>query len=142
MVKNKYNEYLKSGKLYDVRSRISGDKLAAAGWNLLEEKDGVKTFSKNGKKVYYGKRKGQSWNTVWGEDGKSLSTDTQTRSIGKNDPFDIGQKLSWLEQDVLGYQSGGRVNGYASETVSWAKKAAAPAAAPVAPVAAPAPAAG
>jgi TP901 family phage tail tape measure protein len=126
MVKNKYNEYLKSGKLYDVRSRISGDKLAAAGWNLLEEKDGVKTFSKNGKKVYYGKRKGQSWNTVWGEDGKSLSTDTQTRSIGKNDPFDIGQKLSWLEQDVLGYQSGGRVNGYASETASWAKKAAAP----------------
>lgn len=126
MVKNKYNEYLKSGKLYDVRSRISADKLAAAGWVLTGEKDGVKSFSKNGKKVYYGKRKGQSWNTVWGEDGKSLSTDTQTRSIGKNDPFDIGQKLSWLEQDVLGYQSGGRINGYATETTSWAKKAAAP----------------
>jgi TP901 family phage tail tape measure protein len=126
MLKNKYNEYLKSGKLYDVRSRISGEKLSSAGWALIEEKDGVKTFSKNGKKVYYGKRRGQSWNTVWGEDGKSLSTDTQTRSIGKKTPFDIEQKLSWLEKDVLGYQSGGRIKGYAAETATWAKKAAAP----------------
>ena len=126
MLKNKYNEYLKSGKLYDVRSRITDDKLIASGWGLSSERAGVKTFTKNGKTVYYGKRKGQSWNTVWGKDGKSLSTDTQTRSIGKRDPFNIEEKLSWLEQDVLGYQSGGRVNGYATETATWAKKAAAP----------------
>lgn len=124
-IKNRFKKYLESGKLYDARARISDEGLMRQGWKPILGKNGeVSGFTKDGKKILKQKRKSY----VAYKDPKtkkSLGYSSGTDTINSKDPF-TQDKMSWLEQEYLGYQSGGRVNGYATETTTWAKKAAAP----------------
>jgi TP901 family phage tail tape measure protein len=124
-IKSRFKKYLESGKLYDARSRISDEGLVRSGWKQILDKNGEITgYTKDGKKILREKRSSY----VAYKDPKtkkSLGYSSGTDTINSKDPF-TKDKMSWLEQSYLGMQSGGRLNGYATETTSWAKKAAAP----------------
>lgn len=124
-IKNRFKKYLESGKLYDARARISDEGLIRDGWKPLLGKNGEVTgFTKDGKKIL--KQKRSSYVAYKDpKTKKSLGYSSGTDTINSREPF-TKDKMSWLEQSYLGMQSGGRINGYATETTSWAKKAAAP----------------
>jgi TP901 family phage tail tape measure protein len=124
-INKRFKEYLQSGKLYDARSRISDEGLIRDGWKPLLGKNGEVTgFTKDGKKIL--KQKRSSYVAYKDpKTKKSLGYSSGTDTINSREPF-TKDKMSWLEQSYLGMQSGGRLNGYATETTSWAKKAAAP----------------
>jgi hypothetical protein len=124
-IKSRFKKYLESGKFYDTRARMSDKGLMELGWTPITDKTGKVTgYSKDGRKIITEKRSSY----VAYKDPKtkkSLGYSTGTDTINSKDPF-TQDKMSWLEQEYLGMQSGGRINGYATETTSWAKKAAAP----------------
>jgi TP901 family phage tail tape measure protein len=124
-IKSRFKKYLESGKLYDARSRISDEGLVRSGWKQILDKNGEITgYTKDGKKILREKRSSY----IAYKDPKtkkSLGYSSGTDTINSKDPF-TKDKMSWLERAYLGMQSGGRINGYAAETTSWAKKAAAP----------------
>lgn len=124
-IKSRFKKYLEAGNLYDARARMSDKGLTELGWTPITNKAGEVTgYSKDGRKIITEKRSSY----VAYKDPKtkkSLGYSTGTDTINSRDPF-TQDKMSWLEQEYLGMQSGGRINGYATETTSWAKKAAAP----------------
>jgi TP901 family phage tail tape measure protein len=124
-IKSRFKKYLESGKFYDTRARMSDKGLMELGWAPITDKTGkVIGYSKDGRKIITEKRSSY----VAYKDPKtkkSLGYSTGTDTINSRDPFSQ-DKMSWLEQEYLGMQSGGRINGYATETTSWAKKAASP----------------
>ena len=120
-----YQQLMKIGRIRDYRPDISPDSLIREGW----KDNGDGTFSKNGTTVY--KERGYWRDKETGESlVKSTGSTPQTALPGKDTKrgkfLNDFMNITPASKKYLGKQSGGRINGYATETTTWAKKAAAP----------------
>lgn len=118
-----YKEFKKSEFLSDFRANISEKTLLAKGFK--KNKNG-QFVSPDGKMVLdqIPTEYGYKYVEAGGNSDKALARSVYTgrqRSFTSNPVYDI-----LMGNKSIKKQSGGRINGYASETTSWAKKAAAP----------------
>jgi TP901 family phage tail tape measure protein len=118
-----YKEFKKSGFLSDFRANISEKTLLAKGFK--KNKNG-QFVSPDGKMVLdqIPTDYGYKYVEAGGNPNKALARSVYTgrqRSFTSNPVYDI-----LMGSKAAKKQSGGRVNGYAAETTTWAKKAAAP----------------
>ena len=116
-----YNTFKSTGFLSDFRANISEESLLSKGFKYDNNGNLVspdKSISMQKVKTAYGYKwvEAKTGSTL----GRSVYTGRQ-RSFTSNPLYDylLGNKAAKK-------QSGGRINGYAAETTSWAKKAAAP----------------
>jgi TP901 family phage tail tape measure protein len=115
-IKKAFNAFKRAEFISDYRANISPTTLIEAGFT--EGKGGIFTSKEGDLKVKVVKR-GDRTKIVDPRTGRSIVSPSQKQT-----------SFPW-HNPLLGYlankkQSGGRINGYATETASWAKKAAAP----------------